>query len=164
MTTLDKILEAKRKRSQRVKKLLLVRKKLHKKPVLQSLTTKNAGTRLGSHSTLPMSSGESRMCAYSASEVRKNERRVRNRQAAMNSRMKNIEEVKILKEKIQQLEDENKFLKLKLEQQNGYSSSSELGLEEEFSGDDYMLSFTENNNYTYINHSFFVTNGHAVQL
>jgi hypothetical protein len=90
----DKLVTAKQKRQLRVKKIIALRKS---KPQYNSVRRRRSGS--GSDSPTSVNSSE-KSCALTAAEIRKHERKIRNRQSAINSRMKIRAEVDILRDKI----------------------------------------------------------------
>jgi hypothetical protein len=96
----DKILLAKQKRSLRVDKLISVRQKRQTRQRSRSNSIGTSGSNSGSDSPKSTTSSSASSFTFSASEVRKHERKIRNRQSAMNSRLKIRAEVDVLKEKI----------------------------------------------------------------
>ena len=95
---LDKLLIAKQKRFLRVKKIISIRQS---KPNYYKRRCRS-GSNCGGNSPSSVSSSGSSY-GFSAAELRKHERKIRNRQSAMNSRMKIRAEVDILQEKISKL-------------------------------------------------------------
>mmetsp|Transcript_15542 Transcript_15542/g.25894 ORF Transcript_15542/g.25894 Transcript_15542/m.25894 type:complete len:177 (-) Transcript_15542:401-931(-) len=160
--SIDRLLAAKQKRSLRVEKLISVRRKRgHAGSRIRSGSLGSSGS--GSDSPKSTTSSTDSSFSLSDSELRKNERKIRNRQSAMNSRLKIRAEVDILKAQIQQLQNENMDLKAQLCQGNGSKFNTQKASKSTAQENENL----DNNNVAVayaMGKGCFDFNGHAVQL